>query len=218
MRADVFDAEAQDVGEDAAISPVVIRGSLLNSCRNPFHPGAPREDCRPMKGDGERERCRLSTQTSSNVARPEPSFPVAAAEKQRKRVNYPAPKVAFPYITELNSDLEQHFDLILDSLPALPCEVKQRTLKLPPCPKTRTLVLGLEGTLVTGPPSAPPQDIGCLQGSKPRLRPHLREFLDALSQVFELIVTSMLNGCRSSQRVRRTTRPKCSRRSTRDSG
>ena len=218
MRAAVFDPEVVDLQEGLGINPVRTCSNLMNSHRNPFHVRKLRLDVQQRKGRTEDEKSCPTPQTSSNVSPQERSFPALAAEGWHRRVEYPVPKVAFPYITDLSADLEHNFDLIIDSLPALPCEVKQRTVKLPPSPKMMTLVLGLEGTLVA--PRTPTHAEGSSipEPQLPRVRPHVREFLEVLSHNYEIIVACLLHGIRSSPRARRRTRPKSSSRSTRRSG
>ncbi len=215
MRVGVGTAEAADLAEQVTIHHVFVHSSLMNTQRNPFRGPAPQSTRKTKGAESKKEPDRLSTQPSSKVMQPDIQSLNASAEGERIPATYPVPKVAFPYITELNADLEGNFDLILDSLPALPCEVEQRKVKLPPPSKLMTLVLGLEGTLIALPSTVPTptQENG---PSFPRpilnLRPHATEFLHELSMRFEIIVTKSLIPHRYSRLGPRAILPTCSRR------
>jgi TFIIF-interacting CTD phosphatase-like protein len=106
-----------------------------------------------------------------------------------------------PLITEITNEIEAVFQLIAEELPALSCEIKNLSVKLPSTLKKKTLVLDLDETLIyTGDQNS---DITCsresaiasLRGEDGEpfnitfyLRPHLRHFLTALSLEYEIIV------------------------------
>jgi hypothetical protein len=79
-----------------------------------------------------------------------PSTEVSSSDKKAP-AKYPAPQVAFPFITELDLCLEASFRLIKDTLPVLPCELASAAVKLPALAWAgqKTLVIALEDTLVT---------------------------------------------------------------------
>ena len=126
-----------------------------------------------------------------------------------------APSVEFPYIKDLNKELEANFGLILETMPALPCEVEDLKVPLPPLPSPtmKTLVLDLDETIIhtvdpsefksviegAGDSNLTFTKLHAGDGSKVdiafRVRPYLKEFLETLSPYYEIIVFSFVAHC-----------------------
>ncbi len=93
------------------------------------------------------------------------------------------PAVAFPYITHVSKKLIEDFQMIEEQIPPLPCEIEALSVELLPVPppSLRTLLVGLEKTLVS---------IGPVPARKITVRPHAIDFLKEASEKFELIIFS----------------------------
>jgi hypothetical protein len=207
MRAINENTESADVSERVTINAVPSQRTIMNTQRNPFRTSASQVDLEAKKGETQ-VHCGVSkTQISSSLSRQNTLSVPATAEAVLRRLESLVPDLPFPYVTDMNAGLEANFELILDALPALPCEVKQRTVKLPaPLPKLKTprktLVLGLEGTLVAMPVPMPGGLSERQRRCKPKVRPHLMEFLSSLSKTYEIIVRIMSDRLRFSQPLR----------------
>jgi hypothetical protein len=151
------------------------------------------------------------------------------SEENKRLSQMGIPIVAFPYITDINDELEANFESIDDQLQVLPCEIESRAVDLPSLlpRRMKTLVLALDDTLVHIQglnqlvSQAMPKRKGELvtlhksssgiEMAKVCYRPRVREFLQALAEEFELIVSGDLTENRSFQRAARTKQLKYSR-------
>lgn len=108
-----------------------------------------------------------------------------------------------PYITQTNEELEGNFLIMEEEMPALPCEIENLTVELPPLSdiSLKTLVLDLDGTLIQSsentnfPCDHSRQISACFTSKKGELidiffyvRPHVSTFLQMLSKFYEIII------------------------------
>ena len=180
--------EMKDTCEKALANKVRTICGAMNTIHNPFHvnPCEPKEPLKTnpsLSKSGARHAVIQSTSSFSTAS--------------KKSTQFPAPAVAFPYILELSPYLEASFALASETLPALPCEVESKWVRVPgSLPAARkTLVLGLEDTLVMRTlsedplgPESQPKGLPLFQ-----TRPFAIEFISRLSKCFEIIVNNASN-------------------------
>ncbi len=190
--------------EDAPVNPLVARRLIAKTMWNPFRErragSGPSLSPTPPHG--------AKAIPGSQETRKEPSTPSCPATPPKTTSSLAfqelVPAVAFPYVQTMTEELESSFRLIREQLPALPCEVQTRRVKLPVlrAPFVKTLVLSLEDTLLhiwasTDRP-LPPASTAFYTGTTVEnskvvtitytLRPHARAFVETLGSCFEIVV------------------------------
>ncbi len=113
-----------------------------------------------------------------------------------------------PYIKSINKELVDNFELMIETMPVLPCELAALSFRLPwPAnPKKMTLILDMDETLVhtvdaieldgldpLGSALEPERleyrgEDGDLFRFGLYIRPHVREFLESLAPLYEILV------------------------------
>ena len=177
----------------------------MNTVRNPFRNKKSSKRCGinatekvtsdiQLLSEKKQNSKQIVVETENNthpITLPSSLLPHHPLEEDKEIEEQLVPQVAFPYISELNTELKAGFQLIDEQMQPLPCELEANSLELPPIrtPLTRTLVLGLDNTLIyeENDKRTKTADLG-----KIRLRPHLADFLKAVSLRFEIIVTKYL--------------------------
>ncbi len=100
---------------------------------------------------------------------------------------YSVPAVEFPYLKHPTKELLSEFHQFNSQLPTLPCELETLLTELPAQSSRKTLIVDLERTLAKAPAEGK-------TAAGFNVRPHAREFLQAVAPLFEVIVFSSLLG------------------------
>jgi len=183
--------------ENTVVNKVRQSPALFTSDRNPFSPhhlpalpntAKPKQPNRSPSILNENEYSTASITIPSNLPNASSKISSKVSRESQDTEELQIPQVAFPYIREMNSELAKDFEIMSEQIQTLPDELELLAKELypVPLPNKKTLILGLEKTLV---------NVTCSTSSsmKIQVRPLAKKFLKEVADRFEIIIFSALS-------------------------